>query len=262
MVNAEIPITPPNETASETPMVAFTPTTEKAIKRQIQPRINMRFGHAPDSAQTVIHFAERQEIVMFKVFAILLICVASAIGQTTTIIISDTNGNQTTGTISSGNVYFHDNNGNTSFGTIRDGNVFMSTSKGEITFGTIKNGNVFLTDQGGNTTGTIRNGNIFLLNSDGSITTGTYNKSGSMTTTTTSTANSTATVQQPENSSSAQQTANYQAGYAVGQQLGGAVAVAINRHRIRSYCKKHASGGYWRFANGTVVSCALVNASR
>jgi hypothetical protein len=71
---------------------------------------------------------------------------------------------------------------------------------------------------------------------------------------------STATMQQPESNSTAQQSANYKAGYVVGQQLGSALAGAINRHRIRSYCKKHPAGG-WRFPDGAVLSCDRVNAS-
>jgi hypothetical protein len=200
---------------------------------------------------------------MAKVFSILLICVGSALGQSTTMTISDTSGNYTTGTITNGNVFFIDNSGNTAFGTIRAGSVFLSTSKGEITFGTVKGGNVFLTDQNGNTTGTIRNGYIFLNNSDGSTTTGTYNQSGSAatTTTTTSAVTSSATVRQTQNDVAAQQAANYRAGYAAGQPIGRALAIMTNRHRMRSYCKKHPTNGYWRLSNGATISCEQVNAA-
>jgi len=43
---------------------------------------------------------------MVKLLAILLIGVRSAIGQTATVFINDSNGNQTTGTINGGNVFF------------------------------------------------------------------------------------------------------------------------------------------------------------
>ena len=197
--------------------------------------------------------------VMLKLFAVLLVSVGTAVGQSTTITISDSNGNQTGGTISSGNVYFVDSNGNATHGTIHDGNVFLSTSNGEVVFGTIRDGNVFLTDQKGNTTGTIRNGTIFLSNSDGSITTGTYNSNSSFITTTSTDASS-STAQQPQNNARVQPSRTAQSSYAVGQQLGNALAVSIVNHHIRSFCKKHPYGS-WRFPNGTVVSCAQVNAS-
>ena len=181
--------------------------------------------------------------VMLKRFAVLLVCIGTAIGQSRTITISDSNGNQTSGTIDNGNVYFVDSSGNATFGTIRDGNVFLTDSKGI-------------------TTGTIRNGNIFLNNSDGGITTGSYTRTSSTTSTTTTTTaspvTSSATVQEQSNPQ-AQQSANYQAGYVVGQQLGTALGGAINRHRVRSFCKKHPYGS-WRFPNGTVLGCAQINA--
>lgn len=119
---------------------------------------------------------------MVKVFAVLFFCVGTAFAQSTTISIMDSSGNQTVGTISNGNVFFHDSNGHTTSGTIQGSNVFLSTDKGDITFGTIRDGNVFLNDSKGITTGTIRNGNIFLLNSDGSITTGNYDSYGNLNT--------------------------------------------------------------------------------
>jgi hypothetical protein len=85
---------------------------------------------------------------MSRVLAVLLFLLAGLLhAQSTTVSISNSSGNQTFGTITNGNVYFHDSNGNTTFGTIRNGNVFLNTSNGEVTFGTIKNGNAFLTDQ-------------------------------------------------------------------------------------------------------------------
>jgi hypothetical protein len=128
---------------------------------------------------------QKEEPMSAKVLSVLFVFCGSLLAQSTTVLISDTNGNQTTGTISNGNVYFHDSKGNIAFGTIRGGNVFLSTGKGEITFGTISGGNVFLTDPKGITTGTIQNGNIFLSNSDGSITTGSYDKNGNVITSTT-----------------------------------------------------------------------------
>jgi len=82
-----------------------------------------------------------------KAFSTLFLLCSSMFAQSTTVFINDSNGNQTTGTISNGNVYFHDSKGNSASGTIRNGSVFLSTDRGEITFGTIKGGNVFLTDQ-------------------------------------------------------------------------------------------------------------------
>lgn len=136
----------------------------------------------------------------------------------------------------------------------------MNTNKGEITFGTIKNGNVFLTDQKGNTTGTIQNGNIFLLNSDGSITTGNYDSSGYRTTTTGGTTPSTGTVQPSQEDVRAQQAATYQSSFAVGQQIGNAIAVGIQNHRMRSFCKKQGDAAYLTFQDGSIITCVSVNA--
>jgi hypothetical protein len=217
----------------------------------------------------------REGTRMAKILAFLLIFVGTAIGQMSNVTISDSNGNHAIGTIYNGNVFFIDSNGNAAHGTIRDGNVFLSTSNGELTFGTVRDGNVFLTDQKGNTTGTIRNGNIFLSNSDGSITTGTYRSSvlGTSVTTTATTNTSAPLVPTPQQQQEAQQqqeeqqraleaqrAANYQAGYAVGQQIGNALAGAIIRHRARSFCKKHPYGS-WGFPNGTVLACSTVNAA-
>lgn len=202
---------------------------------------------------------------MVRTLAVLFVLVGVAFGQNTTITITDSNGNQANGMISvSGNVFFHDSKGNLEFGTIRDGNVFLNTSNGEVTFGTVKNGNLFLTDQKGNTTGTIRNGNIFLSNSDGSITTGTYNQSGVITTTTTSPSPSVSSgaVQQPRTQAGAEESTEYQSGYIIGQQLGNAIGAGIQRHRINSFCKKNGDSGYWKLPDGSIVTCASVNARR
>ena len=173
--------------------------------------------------------------VMAFVLAAFYVCTA----QTTTVFISDNQGNVTNGTITNGNLLLYDSSGNSVFGTIKNGNVFLSTNKGEITLGTVKNGNVFLTDNTGITTGTIRNGNIFLSNGDGSLTFGTYDHAGNVHTTTTP-AYVPPSPQQPvtvQTNTAAQDEArrNYAAGYAVGQAIGN----GILRHRIRGYCKKH-----------------------
>jgi hypothetical protein len=195
---------------------------------------------------------------MVKTLAVLLFCVGSAFAQSTTVSIIDNNGNQTTGTISNGNVFFVDNSGNTVFGTIRNGNVFLTTNKGEVTFGTVRAGNVFLTDQNGNTTGTIRNGYIFLNNSDGSTTTGTYDSNHTFTTTTPA-ATTPAPDTTPISPQNEQPSAQYQDGYAIGQQLGTAIGSAIQVHRIKAACKKHADD-VWRFPDGSFVTCSSVNA--
>ncbi len=129
----------------------------------------------------------RKGIVTMKHFLCIALLMITGVlfAQTTRILIYDSNGNQTSGTIDHGNISFHDSAGNATFGTIRGGNVFLNTSKGEITFGTIKDGNIFLMDSTGANTGTIRNGNIFMNNSNGSITTGMYDRSGNASTTTT-----------------------------------------------------------------------------
>jgi len=188
-----------------------------------------------------------------KMLPVLFLFASSLIAQqSTTVTISDSNGGQTTGTIRNGNVYFQDSHGNSSFGTIKDGHVFLNTDKGETTFGTIKNGNVFLTDQRGNTTGTIRNGQIFLNNSDGSTTTGTYDRSGNMHTYTTP---SPAAIQQEQENQQQQQQQeleqqrekqqrDYEAGAAAGQVIGSGITVAIENHRINSYCKSNPAGIY------------------
>jgi hypothetical protein len=179
-------------------------------------------------------------------------------GQEKTIFINDSNGNQTIGTLDgAGNVFFHDSKGNISSGTIRDGNVFLTSTNGPITFGTIKNGNVFLTDQHGITTGTIRNGNIFLSNSDGSITTGVYNRFGSTTTTTSPPVATPSSIQQTRQEQFA---SSYQAGYAVGQILGMAINAGVQKHQIKSYCKKNPKLGFITFADGSIMSCPNVNA--
>jgi hypothetical protein len=190
---------------------------------------------------------------MKKIVIVLVFCAGSVFGQTTHIFIYDSNGNQTTGTINSGQVYFSDSQGNAAFGTIRDGNVFLNTTKGEITFGTIRNGNVFLTDKNGITTGTIRNGNIFLTNSDGSITTGRYDAAGNVLTNTSPSVQSSSSSSQPQPSQQAQ-TDSYQTGYAIGQALGGAIYQARLRHAINRACFDQHSEG-WQLPNGNIIRC-------
>lgn len=180
-------------------------------------------------------------------------------GQTTRITILDSNGNQTTGTVTNGNVYFNDSKGNSSFGTIRNGNVFLNGSNGETTFGTIRNGNVFLTDNQGVTTGSIRNGNIFLSNSDGSTTTGTYNQTtGNMYTTTTGVPTQTVPPPQPQIDLERQrqiQQQNYDAGYAVGTAVGNVIGAVIERRREKKFCQKSPN----RCQNGHVIQAAHQN---
>ena len=177
--------------------------------------------------------------------------VASA--QTTRITILDSNGNQATGTVRNGNVYFNDSKGNSAFGTIRNGNVFLNGSNGETTFGTIRNGNVFLTDNKGVTTGSIRNGNIFLSNSDGSTTTGTYNRTtGTMYTSTTGGPTQTVPPPQPQIDLERQrqiQQENFDAGYAVGTAVGNVIGVVIERRREKKFCQKSPD----RCQNGHVI---------
>jgi len=186
-----------------------------------------------------------------KVLLVLFAFCGLLLAQSTTVLISDTNGNQTTGTISNGNVYFHDSKGNIAFGTIRGGSVFLSTGKGEITFGTISGGNVFLTDPKGITTGTIQNGNIFLSNSDGSITTGSYDKSGNVITSTTPSAQ-----QQQENleQQRLKQQQDYENGAAVGRVIGNGIANGIANHRINSFCKANPTGTYLT-SDGINIDC-------
>lgn len=192
--------------------------------------------------------------------------------QTTTVVISDSNGNRTTGTISNGNIYFRDSDGNITQGTIRNGYVYLSSSNGGITLGTIKNGDVSLTDQDGNTTGTVRDGYIFLRNSNGSTTTGTYDASGHIFTTTTPSFQQ--QQQQLEIEQEQQHVAeerqreaeerqrqidqqNYEAGQAFGKSIGDAIANGIDNHRITSYCKANPTGVY-RTAEGVLIDCPNV----
>lgn len=186
-----------------------------------------------------------------KVFSALFMLCGSLFAQSTIVFINDTNGNQTTGTISNGNVYFHDSKGNSAYGTIRNGSVFLSTDKGEITFGTITGGNVFLTDQRGITTGTIQNGNIFLNNSDGSITTGSYDKNGNVLTSTSPSAQ-----QQQQNLEQQQlkRQQDYEDGAAVGRAIGADIAGGIANHRIKSFCKTNPTGTYLT-SNDVNIDC-------
>lgn len=186
-----------------------------------------------------------------KVFSVLLVLCGSLLAQSTTVFINDTSGNQTTGTISNGNVYFHDSKGNSAYGTIRDGSVFINTNKGEIIFGTIRGGNVFLTDQKGTTTGTIQNGNIFLSNSDGSITTGSYDKNGNVLTSTSPSAE-----QQQQNLEQQQlrRQQDYEAGAAAGRVIGNGIAAGIANHRINSFCKTNPTATYLT-SGGINIEC-------
>ena len=191
--------------------------------------------------------------MMPRLLVVLLLLVGWSLAQSTTVLINDSNGNQTIGTIDHGNVFFNDNTGHVTFGTIKDGNVFLNTSKGEITFGTIKDGNVFLTDQKGITTGTIRNGNIFLSNSDGSTTTGTYN-AGHVYTSTSGPA-ATATHQQQDDARAKQiQQENYEAGAALGRGIGSAIAAGVENHRINSFCKANPTSTF-QTSNGVAIEC-------
>ena len=176
-----------------------------------------------------------------KFVGVFLLFGTSLLAQTTTVLISDSNGNQTTGTINNGNVFFHDSQGNITFGTIKDGNIFLNTSKGQTTFGTIHNGNVSLTDEKGMTTGTIRNGNIFLLNSDGSTTTGSYDKNGNINT---STSPSSQQHQIEQQQQQLKQQQDYETGAAVGRVIGEGIANGIENHRINSFCKSNPTSTY------------------
>jgi hypothetical protein len=182
-------------------------------------------------------------------FALLVLC-GSVFAQGTTVVINDTNGNQTTGTISNGNVYFHDSKGNSAYGTIRDGNVFLSTDKGEITFGTIRGGSVFLTDQKGITTGTIQNGNIFLSNSDGSLTTGTYDRNGNVFTSTSPSAQQQQDLEQQQ----LRRQQDYEDGAAAGRVIGEGIARGIANHRINSFCKTDPTATYLT-SDGVNIDC-------
>lgn len=186
-----------------------------------------------------------------KVLSFLFLFGGSLLAQSTNVFIIDTNGNQTTGTISNGNVFFHDSHGNTAYGTIRDGSVFVSTGKGEITFGTIEDGNVFLSDRNGITTGTVQNGNIFLRNSNGSITTGTYDSNGQVLT---STSPSTEQRRQAEEHQQQINQQNYEAGASFGRAIGSDIAAGIENHRIKSYCKSNPTATV-HLDNGIGMPC-------
>src|SRR5271166_6404468 len=189
------------------------------------------------------------------IFAVLtlamLLMSGISVAQSTSVTIFDSNGNTALGSIDNGNVFFHDSNGHTTSGTIRDRNVFLSSDKGEITVGTFRDGNVFLNDSKGVTTGTIRNGNVFLMNSDGSITTGSYDSYGNahMLTTASSVAwryrGSSAcysygsteqcieqgTLQRYVSGGQQQFEANFAAGEAVGEVIGGLLRMWLEHHR-------------------------------
>jgi hypothetical protein len=53
----------------------------------------------------------------------------------------------------------------------------------------------------------------------------------------------------------AQQQQYFEAGQRLGQGVGLLVGTLVERHRMKSFCKKNPSG-YWRFANGSVLSCS------
>jgi len=181
--------------------------------------------------------------MLVRVVAVLLVSVSYLFAQNATISIHDSNGNQAIGTVIDGSVFFHDTNGNISVGTIKDGNVFLNTNSGETVFGTVKNGNVFLTDKTGITTGTIQNGNIFLHRSDGSLTTGTYDSSGNLFTSTTNATGSGSNTTQSQQAA-AQNQAAYDAGYAMGSAMGNGIIIAVERHRLKAFCKNNPSGVY------------------
>jgi hypothetical protein len=173
------------------------------------------------------------------------------VAQSTSVTILDSAGNTAFGTINNGNVFFHDSNGHTTSGTIRGDSLFLSTDKGEITAGSVRDGNIFLSDSKGITTGTIRNGNIFLLNSDGSITTGSYDSYGNTNTLTTgSSADWTyrgssacrsfgsteqcigqGALQGYVSGGQRQFDANFAAGQAVGEVVGGLIRMWLDHHR-------------------------------
>ena len=147
--------------------------------------------------------------------------------------IYDSNGNQTTGSISrSGSLYFYDNSGNVTFGSIKNGNVYLNGSDGQMIFGTIRHGDVFLTDSHGVTTGTIRDGNIFLSSTKGDVTYGHYDAYGNVVTTssgvTSGLASPTAAPSLCDADCQFQQ--NYKAGYAMGMALG--LGVRRLTHRL------------------------------
>jgi hypothetical protein len=189
--------------------------------------------------------------MVIKALSVLFISAVSLVAQTTTITINDNNGNQAVATVTDGHLYFRDNSGNIAIGTLQGGNVFLNTSQGETIFGRVKDGNVTLTDQKGTTTGTIRNGNIFLSNSDGTVTTGTYNRFGTIFTNTTPAPANTAEQDNAQLQRQIQQNnANaYAAGYAMGSALGNGIALAIDRHRMKSFCKSNPSGIFIRQSN-------------
>jgi hypothetical protein len=171
--------------------------------------------------------------------------------QSTSVTIYDSAGNTAFGIINNGNVFFHDSNGHTTSGTIRGGNIFLSADKGEITAGSVRDGNIFLSDSKGIATSTIRNGNIFLLNSDGSITTGSYDSYGNTNTLTTgSSADWTyrgslacrsfggteqcigqEALQGYVSGGQRQFDANFAAGQAIGEVVGGLIRMWLDHHR-------------------------------
>lgn len=169
------------------------------------------------------------------IFAILLPFM-SVSGQTTNVYIYDSNGNQTTGSISrSGSLYFYDNTGNVAFGSIKNGNVYLNGSDGQVIFGTIRHGDVFLTDSHGVTTGTIRDGNIFLSNTNGDVTYGHYDANGNVMVTSSGVppdlASHGAAPSPCDVDCRSQQ--NYEAGYAMGTALGLGVRRLMHRLSVR-----------------------------
>jgi hypothetical protein len=196
---------------------------------------------------------------------VLFLFAGTMLAQNASVIITDSHGNQTTGSINDGNVYFNDDHGNSAYGTIRDGSVFVTSNKGETTFGTIRDGSVFLTDSKGNTTGTIRNGQIFLNNSDGSTTTGNYDNTGNAHTSTTPSRDDRQQYEQEQQQEEQQRQQaierqreinqeNYEAGAAIGGAIGTEIGAAIDNHRYKEFCKENPTSTFHR-DDGTNIAC-------
>jgi hypothetical protein len=100
---------------------------------------------------------------------------------------------------------------------------------------------------------------------NGIITTGTYNNS-QIITNTTSTVTSNTTSQRPQNNATTQQSSayqdSYQTGYAATELIGNIIGAAIDKHHIKSFCKKHGDAAYWKFEDSSIMSCASVNAGK
>jgi len=57
-----------------------------------------------------------------------------------------------------------------------------------------------------------------------------------------------------EQQQQAQEQQNYQSGQQMGAAAGTLIVILIERHRMKSYCKKHPSGS-WQYPSGRVVAC-------